>query len=250
MEQKENSNKGSIAGVSLGPGDPELITVKGLKLLQQADKVYFPGSRFSDGRKDSYSLSILKHYDLDPNKLTGFYLTMSLDRKEAEVLYYDTFLKIKEDYQNGMNVVIVSEGDASTFSSFSYLLHHFQQHHVPFHIQPGITSFALAAACHHLPLSIQNEKMVIIPRIQNEDEVVQCLTSYDTVILMKIRSVKTLIFKVLKTWKAHVFYGERLGTKEEFISTNLEEIEQRDIPYFALMIIKKSDSKRIQNQVA
>ena len=69
-----------IKGVSLGPGDPELITVKGLNALKEADKIYFPGSLFSNGKQSSYSLSILDHYKLDQNKLVGFYLKMSLDR--------------------------------------------------------------------------------------------------------------------------------------------------------------------------
>ena len=62
------STESIIYGVSLGPGDPDLITLKGLKVLQEADKIYYPGSLYKSGEKASYALSILEHYKLDSNK--------------------------------------------------------------------------------------------------------------------------------------------------------------------------------------
>ena len=177
--------KGEITGVSLGPGDPELITLKGLRLLKNADKIYYPGSQFADGRQDSYSLSILRHYDLNPEKLVGFYLKMSLDRNEATALYKATFLQLKKDYENGLKVVVVSEGDASTYSSFSYLSQYLKDAKIAVNLVPGITSYALAAACQSESLCLQDEKVIILPRVKDEDGLEQCLKHYDTVVLMK-----------------------------------------------------------------
>ena len=236
--QAKYMSTGRITGVSLGPGDPDLITVKGLQVLKEADKIYFPGSQFSDGRKDSYALSILQHYDLDPAKWEGFYLSMSLGRKEARSLYEKIFLNIKQDYEKGLGIAIVSEGDASTYSSFSYLLAHLQDANLPVSVIPGITSYALAAAIHANPLCIQGEKMVILPRVKRVAELQQSLKHFDTVVLMKIRSVMPVILEALESRSVAVFYGERLGTEKQFISMDIAEIREREIPYFALLIIK------------
>lgn len=230
--------KGEVSAVSLGPGDPELITVRGLNVLKAADKIYFPGSQFSDGRQDSYSRSILNHYELDAAKLEGFYLKMSLDRTEARALYQTTFQRIKADYEQGLKIAVVSEGDASTYSSFSYLLEHLQDAGIPVRVVPGITSYALTAAGHQVPLSIQQEQLAIHTQVESAAELEESLAQFDTVVLMKIRSQMPVIIPVLEQLPVAVFYGERMGTDQEFISQDLEEIKTRAVPYFALMIIK------------
>jgi len=228
-----------IKGVSLGPGDPELITVRGLKILQGADRVYFPGSLFANGKKSSYSLSILDDYLLDPNRLKGFYLEMSLDREQAEAVYQETFLAIKKDHENGLMVAIVSEGDISTYSSFSYLLRRFKEQNIEVELIPGITSFALAASESQTPLCLLNEKVIVLPRVQNETELEEALNNCDTLILMKIRSVVPIITSVIKRKGLKFQYFERLGTEEQYQTEKVEELEERKVPYFSIMIIKK-----------
>jgi len=230
----------AVVGISLGPGDPDLITIKGLNALKNADKIYFPGSLFSNGSKDSYSLRILENYDLDPQKLMGFYLPMSLDRTKADHLYQQTFEEVKRDYLHGLKVAIVSEGDASTYSSFSYVLEQLHAENLPVDIIPGITSYALAAAIQQSPLCLQNEKMIVLPRIQSSKELNESLEQFDAVVLMKIRSATSVIYSVLEQHDLSLFYGERLGTKNEFTTTQLPDIENRVVPYFSLMIIKKT----------
>jgi len=228
-----------IYGVSLGPGDPELITLKGLKTLQAADKVYYPGSLFSNGRKSSYALSILDHYDLDSDKMEGFYLEMSLERTQANEIYESTFQKIKKEYDAGLNIAIVSEGDINTFSSFSYLLEKIHDAKCDVELVPGITSYALGAAESKKPLCLQNEKFLILPRVQTEAELEEALANFDTIILMKIISVMPVINAVLAKGNYTINYSERLGTKEQFTSSSLEEINKREIPYFSLITIRK-----------
>ncbi|WP_299778781.1 precorrin-2 C(20)-methyltransferase [uncultured Formosa sp.] len=234
--------EGKIYGVSLGPGDADLITLKGLKTLQQADKIYYPGSLFKDGRKESYSLSILNQYDLDSNKLEGFYLKMDLEREQAKVIYETTFQHILSDYKKGLSIAIVSEGDISTYSSFSYLLEKMQEHDLAIDLIPGISSYLHLASESKMPLCLQNEKVVVIPRVQTKAELQEAIDNFDTVVLMKIISVIDIITSVIDTEKHSITYAERLGTDQQFITNDWATANKREIPYFSLIIIKKSTS--------
>ncbi|WP_378187368.1 precorrin-2 C(20)-methyltransferase [Aquimarina sp. W85] len=232
---------GSIYGVSLGPGDPDLITVKGLKTLQQVEKIYYPGSIFSNGRKTSYSGMILNHYKLASEKLVGFYLKMDLERTQAQAMYESTFQQILTDYTKGLSIAIVSEGDISTFSSFSYLLEKIKKQQLAISLIPGITSYLHMASESKTPLCLQNEKVTIIPRVQCEEELRDAIHNFDTVILMKIKSVIDIIAAVIDDNKHSITYGERLGTDQQFITYNWKTALKRDTPYFSLILIKKNE---------
>ena len=232
---------GKIHGVSLGPGDSDLITLKGLKTLQQADRIYYPGSLFKDGRKASYSHSILEAYHLDSEKLVGFYLKMDLARVQVKDVYETTFQQILADYKNGLSIVIVSEGDISTYSSFSYLLEKIKAHKLTIDLIPGITSYLHLASESKTPLCLQNEKVTVIPRIQTKEQLQEAIANFDTVVLMKIISVTDIITTVIDENKHSITYAERLGTDEQFITNSWETANQRETPYFSLMIIKKTN---------
>jgi precorrin-2/cobalt-factor-2 C20-methyltransferase len=233
------TNKGKIYGISLGPGDPDLITLKGLKILQKSDKIYYPGSLLPNGKTTSFSLPILQHHQLDEKKLVGMFLKMSDDRTQAEATYSATFQSMLQDYNNGLTIVFVSEGDSLFYSTFAYLLEHIQQHQLDIEIIAGVPSFLLGAAQHQLPLAILNEKIAIIPRVKNSQELATILNDFDTVVLIKIRSVLKDISPFLITSGLTIMYCERLGTTQQYITTNIEDIKNREIPYFSLLILKK-----------
>lgn len=231
--------KGKIYGISLGPGDPDLITLKGLKTLQKSDKIYYPGSLLPNGKTSSFSLPILQHYQLDEEKLVGMFLDMSDDRTQATTTYAATFQSMLEDYNNGLTIVFVSEGDSLFYSTFAYLLEHIQQHQLDVEIIAGVPSFILGAAQHQLPLAILNEKIAIIPRVKNSLELETALNDFDTIVLIKVRSVLKDITLFLTTTDLTIMYCERLGTAQQYITTNIVDIKNREIPYFSLLIIKK-----------
>ncbi|NQY31079.1 MAG: precorrin-2 C(20)-methyltransferase, partial [Flavobacteriaceae bacterium] len=88
-------------------------------------------------------------------------------------------------------------------------------------------------------LCLQNEKVVVIPRIQSKEQLQEAIRNFDTVVLMKIKSVVDSITAVIDTKKHSVIYAERLGTDKQFITNNWTTASQRVIPYFSLIIIKK-----------
>lgn len=233
------NSKGKIYGVSLGPGDPLLITVKGLQTLQQADKIYYPGSLLADGSTSSYSLQILQHYQLDADKLHGMFLKMSDDRDAAEQTYAATFQEMLADYKAGLQVAFVSEGDISFYSTFAYLLKHIQQHQLELEIIAGVPSFILGAAQHQSSLAILNEKIAILPRMKDRATLSRYLEEFETVVLIKVRSVLQDIRSLIQQTGIQIVYCERLGTTQQYITTDINDLENREIPYFSLLILKR-----------
>ena len=191
--------QGKIYGVSLSPGDPDLITLKGLRTLQQADKIYYPGSLLSNGDTTSFSLPILRHYQLEEHKLIGMFLKMSDERAEAENTYTATFQDMLADYKNGLQIAFVSEGDISFYSTFAYLLKYIQEHQLDVEIIAGVPSFILGAAVHQTPLAILDEKIAILPRMKNTEQLKRYLDDFETVILIKVRSVITELCDFVQT---------------------------------------------------
>lgn len=234
------SKQGKIYGVSLGPGDPLLITVKGLQVLREADRIYYPGSIQADGSTSSYSYAILKHHQLEEDKWRGMFLNMSENREEAEKTYAFTFEKMLEDYQQGLTIAFVSEGDISFYSTFAYLLKHIQRHQLNLEMISGVSSFIMGAAANKLPLAILEEKIAILPRIKNMSLLETYLKDFETIVLIKIKRVIQELIPFIQQKKLRIAYCERLGTDQQFITDDIEELKHRDIPYFSLLIIKQS----------
>ena len=217
-----------------------MITVKGLQLLKEVDLIYYPGSLLSDGTTSSFSYSILEYHQLEKEKLKGMFLSMSDNREDAEKTYAATFQKILVDYNNGLKVAIVSEGDISFYSTFAYLLKHIQKHQLNLEIIAGVPSFILGAALHQQPLAILNERIAILPRMKDIENLKRYLDEFETVVLIKVRSVMPALKGLLETLPINMVYCERLGTAQQFITTNLEDLANRAIPYFSLLILKKT----------
>jgi len=233
----------TIYGVALGPGDPELITLKALRILKEADLIFYPGS-INKGKQRSFVLSILRYHQLDEEKLIGFFLEMSLERVQAQEIYEQTATHIKHAFEQGKKVCIVCEGDISLYSTFSYLLKKLQDVKLPISLIPGINSFSLGAANHQTPICTLNDKVAILPRESKTENLEAYLQDFDTLILMKIRTAWAAIKQIIASNPdIQFYYCERLGTKEEFISRNIAEVSDRELPYFSLVILKKRTKK-------
>ncbi|MBL4560987.1 MAG: precorrin-2 C(20)-methyltransferase [Labilibaculum sp.] len=227
---------GKVFGVALGPGDPELITVKALNCLKKSEKIYYPATQSLKGNQDSFSLVILKQLDVEENKFVPIMVPMSKDRSHAVKAYANLFIKVQKDVEEGKQVSVVSEGDISFFSTFSYLLEDFRKNSIDFEMIPGVPAFVLGGSAGKLPLATQNDKLLIAPDLENEEELQNLLNQNQTVVLMKISKVRDWIKEFIQNHDLKFFYGEYLGTQKQFTCTDIESLNERQIPYFAILI--------------
>lgn len=224
-----------IVAVGIGPGDPELITVKGFKALQQADVIFYPASKKSKDNEQSFSRKIIENYgvgaDLHP-------LLFPMNGKNRAAFYKAAYNIILHARKLGKRVVVVSEGDVLFYSTFGYLLELANADGVPCELIPGIPAFIHGASEMKQPLVDGRQSFAILARPDSFEQIRQGLEINDVLVVMKM--------SVLNDWGDFLnnccrpfFYAEKLGTAEQFVSSSAQEIGLRDIPYFSIIIFKK-----------
>lgn len=236
---------GKVIGVALGPGDPELITLKALKTLQAVDVVYYPSTVNGKGQTSSMAYRVLKHLEIDQNKLIPVEVSMSYDRSTATRTYQQLAADCIAHCQQGKNVAVVSEGDISFYSTFAYLLDDFREAAIAYEMIPGVPAFILGGSLGKFPICTQTDKVLVVPEVADEARLAEFVENNETVVLMKVSKIKAWIASFLNQETISFFYGEYMGTDREFITTDLNDLHERRIPYFSIIVIKNiANNKR------
>lgn len=225
--------------VSLGPGDPELITLKGLKTLLQADIIYCPATKGKHGTV-SRAIDIIKALEIDEASIRPFILPMSKERNEAWKAYNTLYEEALTEYRNEKRVVIVAEGDAGFYSSIQYIYDKFAEAQVPVRRIAGIPAFIAAGALAGLHIVKQEEQINVIPGTASFEELSGKILGGTVVVLMKLPGCQDAIRECLRKYvdRADFHYFENVGTEKEYYTSEPQEILQRKFPYFSLMIIQ------------
>ena len=132
---------GNISGVSLGPGEPELITLKALKALQEADVIYCPGTQAKSRARD-----ILEALPIKMDRVRLFHVPMSKDRTLANQAYDVICTEIADLVATGKNVAITAEGDSGFYSSVNYMFDKLAGMVFPVSTIAGVPAFIAAGA--------------------------------------------------------------------------------------------------------
>ena len=145
--------------VSLGPGEPDLITLKGLKALQNADCIFCPETRTTSGQIFSRAVDILHALDIPDTALSRFALPMSKNREQAFAAYDKVYNEASLLHKENKKVSIVAEGDAGFYSSIHYIFEKLQADNIPVQHIAGIPAFIAAGACAGLHIASQEEQI-------------------------------------------------------------------------------------------
>ena len=226
--------------VSLGPGEPELITVKGLKTLQQADLIYCPATPNSKGDSSSRAALIVEELGIDPTVICLFSLPMSKDRTEAWNAYDALYAESSLQQQAGKRIVIVAEGDAGFYSSIQYVYDKFTSNGIDVKRIAGIPAFIAAGALAGIHIVKQEEQLLVIPGTLSSNELFTKITEGYVVVIMKLSACVDAIHICMDKHPELTFhYFENVGTEKEFYTSDRAAIRNKKFPYFSLMIIQK-----------
>ena len=225
--------------VSLGPGDPELITLKGLRTLRQADLIYCPATLAKQGHT-SRAMEILKDLDLDESRISPFSLPMSKQRSEALQVYDKLFNDAIRAYHAGLQVAIVAEGDAGFYSSIQYIYDRLTEAKIPVRRIAGVPAFIAAGALAGIHIAKQEEEVRVIPGTASSASLSAAIERKQVCVIMKLSACGEAVKECVRKYRdqARFLYFEHIGTDKEFHTSVPEEWLDKKIPYFSLLIVQ------------
>lgn len=225
--------------VSLGPGEPELITLKGLKALQAADCIFCPETIKPDGHTLSRAADILCRLEIPDSILRRFGLPMSKQRHGAMAAYNRVYEETLSLQREGKRVVIVAEGDAGFYSSIHYIYEKLHGAGIPVQHIAGIPAFIAAGALGGLHIASQEERLTVIPGITTAEEIEKLIDGQSAIVIMKLSQCTDEVHRCLRLHPEYEYhYFENVGTTKEKYLNDKEQIAALRFPYFSLLIIR------------
>jgi len=238
--------EGTLYVIGVGPGDPELMTLRALKTLEGTKIICVPKGR-EEG--SSLALSIVrKALSLDDKEIIEIHFPMKKTKpevdsyKELDKKWDEAASVILSRLGDGMDVAFLTLGDPMFYSTFFYLYERLLKLSPGLKIIfiPGVSSINASAAAAGIPLGLADEKIAILPATYVED-IKTTLQGFDTVVLMKVHRVFDKVFSTLNEMSLldKAICITRIGMGDEKIFTDLKTLKAEDIDYFSTIIVKK-----------
>ena len=234
---------GHLYGVSAGPGDPELISMKGLKYLQASPVVAFPAGV---GKKTGVAQTIVSPWLSAEQILLPLYFPMVSNPEDWRSAWKIAADQTWEYLAQGQDVAFVSEGDVSFYSTYTYLAHTLKQAHPTLKTQaiPGVCSPLASVAALGMPLTTVGDRLMVLPALYGIDDLHQLSQWADILVLMKVGSVYQQVWDQLQTLDllSSSALVIRASQPEEEIVNDLTHFRELSPPYFSLLVVRLNPS--------
>lgn len=233
--QEKQTRRGKLYGIGVGPGDPELMTLKAVRLILECDVIAIPSS----GGEANVAFDIAKGAvpQLPEKELLELSMPMIRDKEKLKESHDQAARAVAEVLEQGKNVAFLTLGDPSIYSTYIYVHNRLVHQGYDTEIIPGIPSFCAVAAKLNEGLTEASEALHIIPASYAGIE--DALQLKGTRVLMKsgksIGKIKTQISALMTP--AEVKMVERCGMEGERVFPNLESLDE-DAGYFSILVVK------------
>lgn len=227
---------GTLYGVGLGPGDPELMTLRAARLIEAADVIAYPTLAGGDSFARAIAADLIRE-DADEIVMD---VPMTVERGPAQAAYDRGAAQIAERLEAGQNVVVLCEGDPFFYGSFMYIFARLADR-FDTQIVPGVTSITACAARAGRPLVARNERLTVLPGPLPEDELRARIEGADSVAIMKVGRHLPKIRSVIEALGLadRATYIERASLPEEVV-VPLSQAPQK-APYFSMILLAKGN---------
>lgn len=224
-----------IYGIGLGPGDPELVTVKAVKALEKSDIVIVPQS---DKTGRSIAGDIVKNY-VDEEKIHWYFFPMTGDKVDLDKRYTALAEDMEKMAKGRKTISYVTIGDTPVFSTFNYLRNKLKEKGIETSMIAGISSFSAAANRLSLPLCEKDGSFCVVEMPDTDKELAELVDRFSSVVLMKVyKRLDVLIDFVRKEKLSEAYLFQRVTMEDEKVYNLLEETPDEAAGYLSTAILK------------
>lgn len=226
---------GTLYGLGIGPGDPELITLKALRLLQAAPVVAYPGP--AEG--ESLARSIVAGYLRPDQTELPIRMPLLVDRFPAQQVYDRAAEEIAAHLAGGRDVAVICEGDPFFYGSFMYLFGRMVER-FPVEVVPGVSSLTACAAALGAPLASRNDVLTVVPAPLEASVLRARLEGVDAAAIVKVGRHLDKVRRVLQQLGVadRARYVERATMDTQRI-LKLNEVAGDAAPYFSMILVHR-----------
>jgi precorrin-2/cobalt-factor-2 C20-methyltransferase len=224
---------GTLHGVGVGPGDPDLITLKAWKLIAHAPVIAY----LAANGQDSTARDIAKPHIPASARHLVIDMPMRVEREPGERAYDAGAAAIAAELDRGLDVVMLCEGDPFFYGSFMYIFARLAKRY-PCVVVPGVTSITASAASLRRPLSARNEVVKVLPATLPEDRLRDELMTAESAAIIKVGrhlpKVRNILGMLDLATNAHVIVK---ATHADEAVTPLLAITEDRLPYFSTILV-------------
>ena len=227
--------QGILYGVGIGPGDPELMTLKAKRLIEECDIVAVPVKKEGE---ESVALNIARGAASVPEeKVRRILFTMNKDKAKREECRQAAAEAIMEYLDAGQSVAMPVLGDVGIYSTYSYVHKKLIQAGYEVQMISGIPSFCAGASKANISIVEGNEGFGVIPSLKGIDQVKKAMGVFDNLVIMKVGSHVKEVYDILKAEgkEDNAIIISNVGMEGEYVGPLLPD---REYGYFTTMIIK------------
>jgi precorrin-2/cobalt-factor-2 C20-methyltransferase len=224
--------KGIAYGVGVGPGDPEYMTLKAIRLIKENDVIAVPGKVAKDSV--AYKIAVAVVPELAEKELVPIYMPMVKDRDLIDQEHKKAAKLVESYLDQGKNVVYITLGDSTIYCTFSYIQHYLEADGYPVELVAGIPSFCAAAARLNTPLTEWDEPLHVLPGIHDLDNDMALKGNY---VIMKSASKMAAVKDMIRRSGRSAVMAENCSMANEKLYHSVDEIPD-DAGYFSLIIAK------------
>lgn len=237
----EKSISGVFIGVGVGPGDPELLTLKAYRAIQDADVICYLENESGQSQARDIAVEALQ-VPLKKQQHIGIHMVFTRDRMVANLAYDKAIMAIHSELALGKKVVFLCEGDALFFGSFNYLLERLDKQYES-QVIPGIPAFIAGTAALQKPLTLLKQSFAVITGRHSDEKIKRALLEHDALVIMKAGIERPRLIALLKETKRFDdgHYLEYISREEQKVITDLNLLEDTTGPYFSMFVITREE---------
>ena len=219
-------------GVGVGPGDPELLTLKAVRIIEECDVLAVPGKTKEESV--AYGIALAAVSGIAQKETICIHMPMTKDEKKLKESHENGAAQIIRLLEQGRSVAFLTLGDPTISSTYLYLQKLVQEAGFETEIISGIASFLAAGAALNTGLVEKEQQLHIIP---SSYETRDALDLPGTKVLMKAGKKMPLVKEAVARMDADVYMVENCGMEGERICHGADEIPE-DAGYYSLIILK------------